>query len=95
MSPAFVVGQMTVKNPDKWAQYRGQVLATLVPWHGELVFRGSQALALSGEEVHPDMVVIRFPGLAEAQGWHNSAAYQALIPLRQDAADVVLTVYST
>jgi len=38
-------------------------------------------------------VVIRFPSLEEADGWHRSPAYQALVPLRQSAADVVLTTY--
>jgi uncharacterized protein (DUF1330 family) len=95
MSQAFVVGQMTVKHPEKWAQYRSQVLATLVPFGGELVFRGEQVQSFSGVNPHPDIVVIRFPSLGDAQGWHASAAYQALIPLRQEAADVVLTTYST
>jgi uncharacterized protein (DUF1330 family) len=93
MSQAYVVGQMTVKNETKWAEYRGQVLATLMPFGGELVFRGNQVRALSGECPHADIVVIRFASLADADGWHNSAAYQALIPLRQEAADVVLTIY--
>ncbi|PUE10477.1 DUF1330 domain-containing protein [Limnohabitans sp. T6-20] len=93
MSHAYVVGQMTVKNPEKWAQYRGQVLATLTPWRGELVFRGNQVKALSGECPHADIVVIRFPSLADADGWHSSPAYQALIALRQEAADVVLLTY--
>jgi uncharacterized protein (DUF1330 family) len=93
MRQAYVVGQMTVKNPTKWAEYRGQVLATLMPWRGELVFRGNQVRALSGECPHEDIVVIRFASLTDADGWHNSAAYQALIPLRQEAADVVLTTY--
>ena len=93
MSQAYVVGQMTVKNETKWAEYRGQVLATLMPFGGELVFRGNQVRALSGECPHADIVVIRFASLADADGWHNSAAYQALIPLRQEAADVVLTTY--
>jgi uncharacterized protein (DUF1330 family) len=39
------------------------------------------------------MVVIRFPSLEAADGWHQSAAYQALIPLRNQAADVVLITY--
>ena len=95
MSQAFVVGQMTEKHPEKWAQYRSQVLATLVPFGGELVFRGEQVQSFSGVNPHPDIVVIRFPSLGDAQGWHASAAYQALIPLRQEAADVVLTTYST
>jgi uncharacterized protein (DUF1330 family) len=38
-------------------------------------------------------VVIRFPSVAQADGWHGSAAYQALVPLRQSAAEVVLTTY--
>ena len=95
MSEAFVVGQMTVKDPEKWAQYRSQVLATLLPFGGELVCRGEQALSFSGVNPHPDLVVIRFPSLEHAQGWHASAAYQKLIPLRQEAADVVLTSYAT
>jgi len=93
MGHAYIVGQMSVKNETKWAEYRGQVLATLVPFGGELVFRGHQARALSGECPHADIVVIRFASLADADNWHNSAAYQALIPLRQEAADVVLTTY--
>jgi uncharacterized protein (DUF1330 family) len=95
MSQGYVVGQMTVKNPEKWAQYRSQVLATLQPFGGELVFRGHQAQVFSGHNTHPDIVVICFPSLADAQGWHASAAYQALIPLRQEAADVVLVTYAT
>ena len=94
MSQACVVGQMTVKNPEKWAQYRSQVLSTLQPFAGELVFRGAQVKAFSGICPHPDIVVIRFPSVQEAEGWHGSAAYQALIPLRQEAADVVLVTYA-
>lgn len=93
MNHAYVVGQMTVKNETKWAEYRSQVLATLAPFGGELVFRGNQVRALSGECPHADIVVIRFPSLVDADGWHNSVAYQALLPIRQEAADVVLTTY--
>jgi uncharacterized protein (DUF1330 family) len=94
MSQAYVVGQMTVKDSEKWAQYRSQVLATLVPFGGELVFRGEQVQSFSGVNPHPDIVVIRFPSVVDAEGWHASAAYQALIPIRQEAADVVLTTYA-
>jgi len=47
MSHAYVVGQITVKHAERWAEYRGQVLATLLPFGGELVFRGEQVEALS------------------------------------------------
>ena len=93
MPHAYIVGQMTVKNETKWTEYRSQVLATLTLFGGELVFRGNQVRALSGECPHADIVVIRFPSLVDADSWHNSAAYQALLPIRQEAADVVLTTY--
>jgi uncharacterized protein (DUF1330 family) len=93
MSHAYFVGQITVTNEEKWAKYRSQVPATLAPWHAEILFRGKQATTQPQGSPHPDIVVVRFPSLAYAQGWHESAAYQALIPLREEAADVVGTLY--
>jgi uncharacterized protein (DUF1330 family) len=37
--------------------------------------------------------VIRFPDRAAVEGWFASDAYQALIPLRERAADLVLVSY--
>jgi uncharacterized protein (DUF1330 family) len=93
--PVYVVGQITVRDAAKWAEYRAQVPGTLAPWQAELLFRGSQIEVLAGEEPHADIVVIRFPSVAAVNGWHASAAYQSLIPLRDEAADVVLVVYGT
>jgi uncharacterized protein (DUF1330 family) len=95
MSNAYVVGQITVKDETLWAEYRSKVPATLAPWNAELVFRGQQARSLSGECPHADIVVIRFASLADADGWYKSEAYQALIPLRQEAAVMILTTYET
>lgn len=94
-SPAYLVGHITVKDAEKWAEYRSKVPATLAPWNAELVFRGQQVAALSGALPHADIVVIRFPDMASLDAWHASAAYQALIPLRRAAADVVLLSYAT
>ena len=95
MHEAYVVGQIAIKNPAKWEEYRSRVPQTLEPWGAELVFRGTQAAVLAGEPTHPDIVVIRFPTMAAADGWFSSAAYQALIPIRQEAADVTLLSYAT
>jgi uncharacterized protein (DUF1330 family) len=48
---------------------------------------------LSGEHQHDDAVVIRFPDPGAVAGWYGSAAYQALIPLREQAAEMVLITY--
>ena len=90
---AYVIGHITVKNQEKWDQYRGQVPATLEPWQAKLVFRGKRIEVLSGEHSHTDTVVIQFPDQDAVQGWHRSPAYQALIPLRNEAAEVTLISY--
>ena len=95
MSAAYLVGHITVKNPEKWAEYRSQVPGTLAPWGAELVFRGNRAAVLAGESPHADIVVIRFPDISAVNGWHASPAYQALIPLREQAAEMVLLSYET
>lgn len=93
MSNAYIVGQITVKNTALWDEYRSKVPETLLPWGGELIFRGKQVAALAGENPHSDIVVINFPSLAALNGWFASAAYQSLVPLRQQAAEMVLLAY--
>jgi uncharacterized protein (DUF1330 family) len=92
---AYVIGHITIKDEEKWIEYRDQVPATLAPWQAEIVLRGKNALVLGGGHRHSDTVVLRFPDMASAKQWHDSAAYQALIPLRRQAADVDLVSYES
>ena len=93
MSNAYVIGHITVKDTAKWTEYRNQVPATLEPWGAELVLRGKLASILAGEHTHTDTVVIRFPDIKAINSWYSSPAYQALIPLRETAAEIVLLSY--
>lgn len=93
MAYAYLVGHITVKDEDKWAEYRHRIPATLAPWSAELVFRGKQVATFAGDSPHTDIVVIRFPDIGSLNAWYSSAAYQAIIPLREEAADVVLASY--
>jgi len=91
---ACVIGHITVRDEEKWAQYRAQVPATLVPWGAELLFRGMVDSVLAGYHPHTDTVVIRFPDRAAVAAWYRSPAYQALIPLREQAAELVLISFT-
>ncbi len=91
---ACVIGHITVKDAEKWAEYRAQVPATLAPWGAELLFRGQRAGILAGQHEHVDTVVIRFPDADTVDAWYDSPEYQALIPLRQQAADLDLIVFA-
>lgn len=93
MKEAYVVGQILIIDSLKWQQYRDLVPGTLSPWNAQLVFRGKQAQVWARENPYTDIVVIRFPNLESANSWFHSSAYQELIPLREKAAEVVLTSY--
>ena len=93
--PAYAIGHITVKNPEKWAEYREKIIPTLEPWGATLLFRGNKFRVLGGEHKHTDTVVLQFPDNDSLNGWFDSDAYQAIIPLRMQAADVDLIAYET
>lgn len=93
--PAYAIGHITVRDAAKWAEYRAAVPATVAPWGGELMFRGQRYAVLAGTHAHTDTVVLRFPDKAALDAWFHSPAYQALIPLREQAADVDLIAYES
>jgi uncharacterized protein (DUF1330 family) len=92
--PAYVIGHISVRDEAKWAEYRRCVPATLAPWGAELLLRAKTDQILAGSHTHTDVVVIRFPNPRAVAGWYGSSAYQALIPLRGEAADVDLISYA-
>jgi len=87
---AYVIGHITVKDPEKWAEYRTRVPATLAPWGGEVILRGKRIAVLNGAHPYTDTVVIRFPHAEAIAAWYSSPEYQALIPTREQAAEMVL-----
>jgi uncharacterized protein (DUF1330 family) len=95
MKPAYVIGNITVIDQDKWSEYCSKVPTTLSPWDGELVFRGKQLEVLGGEYQHSDTVVISFPSIKALNNWFNSDDYQALIPIREQAANIDLISYQS
>jgi uncharacterized protein (DUF1330 family) len=92
---AYVIGYITVKDPEKWGEYRGRVPATLAPWGGEVILRGRRIAVLTGAHPYTDTVVIRFPDAGAINLWYQSAEYQKLIPTREQAAEMVLISYES
>ncbi|MEO6927625.1 MAG: DUF1330 domain-containing protein [Casimicrobiaceae bacterium] len=89
---AWVIGHVSVKDADKWDRYRHSVPATIAPFGGMVLLRGTVSDVLHGQHRHGDTVVLEFSDIAAARAWHASAAYQALVPLRSEAADVDLII---
>ena len=93
MKKAYVIGHVSVKNPQKWDEYRSSVPATLDTVNAKLVCRGKLSAILSGEHDFEDTVIIEFADVSAVNTWFESKEYQALIPLRKHAADMTLLVF--
>lgn len=90
---AFFVAQVTIKNPEKFQQYAKAAGESMAPFGGNAIIKGKLATNLSGEQPHPAISVIGFPSEQSLNDWFNSDAYQALIPLRDEASDMILSSY--
>lgn len=59
-----------------------------------MVMRGKTGEVLTGgDPSHQATGIASFPGMQDLESWYASDAYQALIPLRQEAADMTITAY--
>lgn len=86
---SYLIVHATVKDPDKLKQY-GAAASEIVRAHGgEFVTRAQVTDVLVGSHDHKVCVLIKFPDGAALKAWYNSPDYQALVPLRDKAADMV------
>ena len=90
---ACIVGTITVRDEALWARYLAGVAETFRRYGGEVLLRARSPVPLSGKAHGERVVVARFADMAALRRWFDSPEYQELIPLRDAAADVVLTAY--
>ena len=90
---AYLVGHITVKDDELWQRYVSGVQESISPFDAKVVFRGQLDKVLAGEHGHDLVVVIEFSDQSTLDNWFNSEKYQSLIPLRDKAADVIITTY--
>lgn len=89
----YVIGQIIIKDEVKWEQYKAEVPHSLEGFEANIVLRGKTLETLEENLEYTDIVVLEFPSLQLAKAWHASPNYQRLIPLRKEAAKVVLKIY--
>lgn len=86
---AFLIVHVTMKDPDKFQTYAEATAPTLAAVGAEVLIKGKMANMLIGKHNSDVGAVIKFPDQAAIDTWYNSDEYQALIPNRDAAADIV------
>jgi uncharacterized protein (DUF1330 family) len=84
--PAYFIIHAEVHDPAAMAPYHAQVGRTLEAFGGVRLVAGAVPVALEGDAPSGRTVIVRFPDCAAAQAWHDSPAYQAILPHRLAAA---------
>ena len=104
---AFFVAVVTVKDPARMQEYSQKAAETFKPFGGEMVMRGKAGEVLTlditgpvvdqvltgGAATHQATGIASFPSMQDLKAWYASDAYQAIIPLREEAAEMTITTY--
>jgi len=89
---AYLVVHLTAKDMGKLKDYAGQAYALIQAAGGERVVRAKVTEVLVGDHDHKVCAIFRFADGDTLRTWYHSDAYQALIPLRDEAADITFIV---
>lgn len=90
---ALIIAHVKPKNPEKLLAYAEAAGRTLERFGGRILHRGTYATALLGAAEPHGLGVMQFPDTDAARQWFASDAYQAIAPLRDEAAEMTFVIY--
>lgn len=85
--PAYVIVEVTVNDPETYAEYRPLASAAVEKYGGRYLVRGGAVIPLEGGWQPQRFVILEFPSVQQAQAWYHSVEYQPAAALRHHAAD--------
>jgi uncharacterized protein (DUF1330 family) len=89
---AYIVVQVDVKDPERYADYRAMVPATLAKYGGRFIVRGGKTETLEGSWSPKRFVVVEFPSVEQAKAWWASPEYAEAKALRQATSETQMIV---
>ena len=81
-----------MKDPEKFKEYSPKAIASMEPYGGKLMLRAKVEKVIHSPIPHQVIVLFEFPDSAAIDTWYNSDEYQALVPLRDEAAVIRFAV---
>ena len=87
MTAYFLFDVHQIHDPDKAAEYRGQVIANVEAFGGTYRILGGDFDRVEGDWSPGILVLIEFPDRNQARVWYDSDLYRPLKALRRQAMD--------
>ena len=92
----LVVGWLRVLDTSAFADYRDAVPATLIPYDGKILGRGSFAADFVNQldvGLVDGLALLEFPDAQTAKAWAEGAEYSALLAVRTRAIELTLRAF--
>jgi len=91
--PAFFIAQVKLKDGEKFQDYGGKAKAIFAEYGAQLVARGKATGSIAGDLSHDAAAILKFPDMQKLEAAFASDAYRAIVPLRDEAADITIVKY--
>ncbi|WP_375229518.1 DUF1330 domain-containing protein [Roseobacter sp. S98] len=91
MPKGYIIGHVTVKNPEAYKEYVERDTPILLGLGGKFIVRGGQSEVPEGESLERH-VVIEFPSYEAALAAYNDPEYQEVADIRRRNADSTIIV---
>jgi uncharacterized protein (DUF1330 family) len=89
---AYVIAQIEVQDPERYADYVKLTPGTIEPFGGRFIARGGRAERFEGDIPVNRVVVLEFPSYEQAKAWYASEGYRVARSIRQSASKGSLLV---
>ena len=92
MPSAYIIANVRVTNPAQYEEYKKWSTAAFAAHQAEICVRGGQVKVLEGDWQPERVVVAKFPSMAAAKAFYDSAEYLKARQAREGAAVMRLVV---
>ena len=84
--PGYVIADVTVTDPETYADYRALTPGSIAAFDGRFLVRGGEHEVIAGGWQPGRLVLLEFESLARAEAWYDSPAYVEARAIRQRAS---------
>jgi uncharacterized protein (DUF1330 family) len=90
--PAYILVQIEVTDPERYAIYKDMAGPTLANYGGRYIVRGGAVEQLEGEWKPGRLEVVEFPSVERAKAWLEGPEYREARALRHETANSKMIV---
>lgn len=84
-TPAYFIFNVIIHDEATLKPYLDNVEASYQAFGGKRIVMGGKCETVEGASPQGRMSILAFSSLQQAHAWHDSPAYQAILPLRLQA----------